>query len=80
MSDEQPDWAQKFNESLSALYAASRKTNNVLAAQAALGWAYRGDLTNTQAALASRDPEQLREISAAATLLANLADEELTTR
>lgn len=51
-----------------------------LAAQAAMGWAYRGDLDNARASLAGMGPEQLRELSAAAAALASLADEELSTR
>jgi hypothetical protein len=44
-----------------------------------MGWAYRGDLDQTRTALADMEPEQ-RELSAAASMLAALADEELATR
>lgn len=74
------DWTAAFNENLARLYAASRHANGILAGQAALGWAYRGDLARAGEALAKMDPDQLRELSAAAALLASLADEELSSR
>lgn len=45
-----------------------------LAAQIAMGAAYRGDLHQLWATLAALPPEQVREISAAAALLASTVD------
>lgn len=53
---------------------------HILGAQAAMGWAYRGDLDQARGALAVMGPEQLRELSTAAAALASLADEELSNR
>lgn len=74
-----PDWTA-FNENLARLHDTIRHANGILAGQAALGWAYRGDLERAGGALAKMDPDQLRELSAAAALLASLADEELSSR
>ncbi|MGP3914332.1 helix-turn-helix domain-containing protein [Nonomuraea sp. 10N515B] len=56
------------------------QAEHVAAARQAMEQAYRGDLEGTLRALASMGPEQLRELSAAASMLAALADEELSTR
>ncbi|MFB4275760.1 helix-turn-helix domain-containing protein [Nonomuraea sp. MTCD27] len=56
------------------------QAEHVEAARQAMEHAYRGDLTGTLQALATMQPEQLRELSAAASMLAALADEELSTR
>lgn len=79
-----PEWNRQLQESLSdagrKLGEAFGQAGNILAAQAAMGWAYRGDLDNVRAGLAGMGPEQLRELSAAAAALASLADEELGSR
>jgi len=77
---EQPEWARNLQQAAADLQKGLAQTSNVLAAQAAMGWAYRGDLTGTRTALSGMSPEQLRELSAAASMLAALADEELSTR
>src|SRR5687768_15197979 len=53
-----------FNETL-------RQGNRIMSAQAAMGWAYRGDLDALRDVLAGMEPEQLQEVSAAAALLAS---------
>ncbi|MFD1546990.1 hypothetical protein [Nonomuraea guangzhouensis] len=80
MTADHPNWASEFNEGLARLYGTMRHANGILVGQAALGWAYRGDLERAGDSLAKMDPDQLRELSAAAALLASLADEELSTR
>ncbi|MDX3100466.1 hypothetical protein [Nonomuraea angiospora] len=75
---EQPNWARTLNQIAADLKEGLTHAGNVLAAQAAMGWAFRGDLVNTRAALAGMTPEQLRELSAAASLLAAVADEALS--
>lgn len=79
-----PEWPRQFQE---AMADAGRKmgealghAGNILAAQGAMGWAYRGDLGQTRQALKGMSPEKLRELSAAASMLGALADEELSTR
>lgn len=75
-----PEWGEQVKEAFGKIGEAFGQMHHVLAAQGAMGWAYRGDLDQTRAALAGMQPEQLREVSAAASMLAALADEELTTR
>lgn len=79
-----PEWQRQFEKSMTEagrkLGEAFGQAGNILAAQAAMGWAYRGDLDNVRAGLAGMSPEQLRELSAAAAALASLADEELSSR
>lgn len=79
-----PEWQRQISEAMGkagrALNAVFEQPKRTLAAQGAMGWAYRGDLAGTRAALKAMQPDQLREISAAASLLAALADEELSTR
>lgn len=75
-----PEWARNLQKAAADLGKGLAQTGNILAAQGAMGWAYRGDLNQTRTALASMTPEQLVEVSAAATLLAALADEEMGTR
>ncbi|MCK2219715.1 helix-turn-helix transcriptional regulator [Actinomadura sp. ATCC 31491] len=77
---QQPDWAAAFQQGIAEIGKGFEQASRVFAAQGAMGWAYRGDLDQTRKALAGMQPEQLQEISAAATLLAALADEELSTR
>jgi hypothetical protein len=47
---------------------------HTMAAQGAMGCAYRGDLDELRDALEALPAEQLQEISAAAALLASMAD------
>lgn len=79
-----PEWQRQFSEAMGraghAINKAFEHPKRILAAQGAMGWAYRGDLDGTRQALADMQPEQLRELSAAATMLAGLADEELSSR
>lgn len=75
-----PQWARDLHRATEQLQEGLAQAGSVLSAQAAMGWAYRGDLDQTRTALKSMQPEQLRELSAAATMLAGLADEELSTR
>lgn len=82
-----PEWAQQLRQFQEGFERASRQlgealvqTQRIFTAQGAMGWAYRGDLANARHALKSMSPDQLRELSAAASLLAALADEELSTR
>lgn len=72
-----PEWARNFGEAVTKGFT---QVGNTLAAQGAMGWAYRGDLDGTRNALKSMSPDQLQELSAAASMLAALADEELSTR
>lgn len=51
-----------------------------MAAQAAMGWAYRGDLTGVRRVLKGMQPDHLAEVSAAASLLASACDEEVQRR
>lgn len=75
-----PQWARDLHRATEQLQEGLAQAGSVLSAQAAMGWAYRGDLDATRKALIPMGPEQLRELSAAASLLAALADEELSTR
>lgn len=75
-----PEWRRQFADSMRKAGEALGHAQRVFAAQAAMGWAYRGDLAQTKAALAGMSPEQLRELSAAASLLASLTDEEMGSR
>jgi hypothetical protein len=75
-----PEWARNFQNAANELGKSLAQVGSVFAAQGAMGWAFRGDIDATRNALAAMQPEQLRELSAAASMLAALADEELSTR
>jgi hypothetical protein len=79
-----PEWQRQVSDAMGkagrALNAALEQPKRILAAQGAMGWAYRGDLDGTRTALKSMSPDQLQELSAAASMLTALADEELSTR
>lgn len=79
-----PEWQHQFSEAMGragrAINKAFEQPKRILAAQGAMGWAYRGDLDGTRAALKTMNPDQLQELSAAASMLAGLADEELSSR
>jgi hypothetical protein len=79
-----PEWNRQVQEGFERagqeLGKALSQMQRTLAAQGAMGWAYRGELDAARAALKAMSPDQLREMSAAAALLASLADEELSTR
>ncbi|MFI7449562.1 helix-turn-helix domain-containing protein [Nonomuraea sp. NPDC049714] len=80
LGDEPPQWARDLQETAASLQHNITRAGHILAAQGAMGWAYRGDLDQLQHALAAMGAEQLRELSAAATLLASVADEEMSSR
>lgn len=75
---QQPDvfkaLAEGFNEFGKTMYQAQR----TMRASSAMSLAYRGDVDKLRAALAALPADQVREISAAAALLASTADEALT--
>ena len=75
-----PEWARNLQKASADLGKGLAQAGNILSAQTAMGWAYRGDLPATRTALAVMTPDQLVEVSAAATLLAALCDEELSNR
>ncbi|MFI6793650.1 hypothetical protein ACIBG4_40600 [Nonomuraea sp. NPDC050383] len=78
------EWQQQVRNGLERasrqLNEALEQTGRILAAQGAMGWALRGDLEATRTALYGMSPDRLREMSAAAAMLAALADEELSAR
>ncbi|MFI6509179.1 hypothetical protein ACIBCT_16355 [Streptosporangium sp. NPDC050855] len=79
----QPDWekiSRQFEEGMAQFAKASAQAGHVLAVQGAMGWAYRGDLEKTREVLAEMSPEQVAEVSAAASLLGSVCDEELLRR
>jgi hypothetical protein len=47
---------------------------------AAMGWAYRGNVERVEEAVAGMGPDHLRQVSAAAALLGDAADQELGRR
>jgi hypothetical protein len=75
-----PEWQRNLQKAAADLSDALAHTGHIFAAQGAMAWAYRGDLAAARNALKSMGPDQLRELSAAASMLAALADEELSTR
>lgn len=75
-----PEWARNLHKAAADLGKGLTQAGNVLVAQGAMGWAYRGDLNQARTALAVMTPDQLVEVSAAATLLAALCDEEMSSR
>lgn len=79
-----PEWNRQMQEGVErtgrVLGEALGQMQRTFAAQGAMGWSYRGDIDATKTALTAMTPDQLREVSAAASLLATLADEELTSR
>ncbi|WP_188188019.1 hypothetical protein [Nonomuraea sp. SYSU D8015] len=79
MSSGQPDW-EAFARTMAAVSKSLEHANRILAGQAAMGWAYRGDLAQLRLTLATMMPDQLTELSMAATMLASMADEEMSSR
>jgi hypothetical protein len=77
MSD-QPDYEEVFRKAGAEFGKTLGQMQAILAAQGAMGWAYRGDLATLRATLAVLPAGQVREISAAAALLASTADDVLT--
>jgi hypothetical protein len=75
-----PEWARNLEKAVAEMGKGFARVGYVLAAQGAMGWAYRGDLDQARNALKSMSPDQLQELSAAASMLAGLADEELAGR
>lgn len=75
-----PEWQRNFEKAAAAVGKSLAQVGHVFAAQGAMGWTYRGDLAGARNALKAMSPDQLQEISAAASMLAALADEELATR
>ncbi|GAA3251536.1 hypothetical protein [Nonomuraea helvata] len=74
---EQPDWVRNLSQAAANLKQGLDHVGDILRAQTAMGWAFRGDLVATRAALAGASAEQLRELSAAASVLAAVADDAL---
>lgn len=77
MSD-QPNFEEAFRKAGAEFGKALGQVGAILSAQGAMGWAYRGDLEQLRAALEALPAGQVREISAAAALLASTADDVLT--
>ncbi|MGW4958013.1 hypothetical protein ACWEPL_12375 [Nonomuraea sp. NPDC004186] len=75
-----PEWQENFERSMRQLGETLGQVGRTFAAQGAMGWMYRGEVSQARAGLAAMSPEQLREVSAAAAALASLADEELSGR
>ncbi|MEV0306517.1 hypothetical protein [Nonomuraea fuscirosea] len=75
---EEPEWARALNRVAADLTKGLTHAGNILGAQAAMGWAFRGDLVNTRSALVGMSPAQLQELSAAASFLGAVADEALS--
>ncbi|OPG13651.1 hypothetical protein [Microbispora sp. GKU 823] len=73
-----PDVFQMMAEGLTRFSEGFALVQRTMQASGAMGLAYRGDLDQLRAALAELPAEQVREISAAAALLASTADEVLT--
>lgn len=76
--NEQPNYEEAFRKAGQELGKAFGQMQAVLAAQGAMGWAYRGDLERLRVALEALPVGQVREISAAAALLTSTADDVLT--
>ncbi|MFI7630248.1 hypothetical protein [Microbispora rosea] len=74
----QPDLLQMLSAGLSEMGATIAQAQRSLLASGAMGMAYRGDIDKLRAALAALPAEHVREISAAAALLASTADEVLS--
>lgn len=76
-----PRWLKEFTEACERagdeLGKAVHQAGHILSAQGALGWMMRGDLENARLVIRELPPDTLRELSAAATALAALADESL---
>lgn len=75
-----PDWLRQLQDTAQQAQKGLDQASRILAAQAAMGWAYRGMVDNVRGTLKSMDADQLRELSAASAMLASLADEEMASR
>jgi hypothetical protein len=75
---QQPDWAKALAHAATEFQQGLQQAGRILSAQGAMGWAYRGDLEQLRATLEALPAGQVREISAAAALLASTADQVLT--
>jgi hypothetical protein len=72
---DQPEWAKKIQEAAAGLGEAMQHAGHILTAQGAMGWAYRGDIEAARKSLDDMPTDKLLELSAAASVLASLADE-----
>ena len=79
MTGEQPpDWGQvgrDLGDSLKAFSDGMAHAGDVLRAQAAMGWLYRGDLVAARGEVERLGDSALLELSTAAAALSGLADE-----
>lgn len=66
--------------SVEALSRAVLKAADVLAAQTVMGWAYRGDVEAARRVLAGMSAEAVQSAALAASMMAELADEDLRSR
>jgi hypothetical protein len=67
----EPEWlwaARQFRETI-------QDAGRIFVVQGAMGWMYRGDIAEARKALADLPRDKLRQVSAAATALASLADQ-----
>ncbi|WP_433426322.1 hypothetical protein ACQP1V_43305 (plasmid) [Microtetraspora malaysiensis] len=81
--EQQPDWdkvTKQIGEAAGKAAEAFKQVGRTLAAQSAMGWAYRGDLQQLQATLGAMTPEHVAELSSAAALLTSACDEDLRRR
>lgn len=53
MNEKPPDWARKLEQASHELQNGLAQAGNILAAQGAMGWAYRGDIDATRRAINS---------------------------
>ncbi len=72
---EQPEWLANLNKGMADFAASATQFNCTMIAQAAMGWLYRGDIALAKTTLEQMPADRLLEVSAAATALAELADE-----
>lgn len=71
---------EALRTALREMNAAFAQVGNVLRAQGAFGWMYRGDLEQARETLDTLPADVLRQVSAAASVLSTLADELLAER
>jgi hypothetical protein len=67
----EPEWLQAARQFRQTIEDAG----HIFVVQGAMGWMYRGDIAEARKTLADLPRDKLRQVSAAATALASLADQ-----
>jgi hypothetical protein len=80
MPDHEQQWARQLHDVANTLQEGFAQAGRVFSTQHAMGWAFRGTVERVEDVVGSMSPDHLRQVSAAAALLGDAADQELGRR